>query len=170
MTNILKDLWNDRERGICWLPQDVFRKAGFDLSELSRERSHHGFDKGLAEMIAIAHGHVRNALAYTLLLPRSETMLRKFCLWAIGMAIFTLKKINKKRNFATSEEAKISRRSVKGIIWATFLTVGSNLLLKILFFLTARGLPTRPQPEDPSNRPNLYHFAPKNFPCKIDRL
>jgi len=144
MTNILKDLWNDKERGICWLPRDIFDKAGFDLSKLSRENYHHGFGKGLSEVIAIAHGHLKNALAYTLLLPRNETGLRKFCLWAIGMAIFTLQKINGRSHFATSEEAEISRRSVRGIILATHFMVRSNLLLKIFFFLSTRGLPTCP--------------------------
>ena len=24
MTNILKDTWEDRRRGVCWLPRDVF--------------------------------------------------------------------------------------------------------------------------------------------------
>ena len=31
MTNILKDIWDDRARGACWLPRDVFQQAGFDL-------------------------------------------------------------------------------------------------------------------------------------------
>jgi farnesyl-diphosphate farnesyltransferase len=144
MTNILKDLWNDKERGICWLPQDLFQKVGFDLAGLSRERYHHGFGKGLSELIAIAYGHLKNALAYTLLLPRSEKGLRRFCLWAIGMAIFTLQKMNGRSHFPNREEVKISRRSVRGIILATHLTVRSNVLLKILFFLSTRGLPTSP--------------------------
>jgi farnesyl-diphosphate farnesyltransferase len=141
MTNILKDLWKDKERGSCWLPQDIFQKVGFNLSELHREGYHQSFGKGISELIAIAHGHLKDALAYTLLLPRSEKGLRKFCLWAIGMAIFTLQKINKISRFAPNKEVKISRRCVKGIIWATHLTAKSNVLLKLLFFLSTRGLP-----------------------------
>ncbi|MDX1512964.1 MAG: squalene/phytoene synthase family protein, partial [Gammaproteobacteria bacterium] len=34
MTNILKDVWEDRHRGACWLPRQVFREAGFDLRDL----------------------------------------------------------------------------------------------------------------------------------------
>ena len=144
MTNILKDLWKDQDRGVCWLPQDVFKKMGYDLAGLFRECYHDGFGKGLSELIAIAHSHLKNALAYTLLLPRSEKGLRKFCLWAIGMAIFTLRKINGREHFATSEEVKISRMNVRGIILATHFAVRSNLLLKILFSLSTRGLPTCP--------------------------
>ena len=32
MTNILKDFWEDRARGACWLPRDVFHAAGCDLT------------------------------------------------------------------------------------------------------------------------------------------
>ena len=29
MTNILKDLWDDQRRGVCWLPRDVFKGVRF---------------------------------------------------------------------------------------------------------------------------------------------
>jgi farnesyl-diphosphate farnesyltransferase len=35
MTNILKDVWNDLERGACWLPRDVFAREGFDLDRIA---------------------------------------------------------------------------------------------------------------------------------------
>ncbi|NNE38052.1 MAG: squalene/phytoene synthase family protein, partial [Gammaproteobacteria bacterium] len=34
MTNILKDIWDDQERHMCWLPNEVFMQYGTDLSEL----------------------------------------------------------------------------------------------------------------------------------------
>jgi len=37
MTNILKDFWEDRSRGACWLPQEVFIRHGVDLARLSPE-------------------------------------------------------------------------------------------------------------------------------------
>src|SRR5471032_3016761 len=37
MTNILKDVWEDRCRGACWLPQEVFTRFGVDLGEVSSE-------------------------------------------------------------------------------------------------------------------------------------
>ena len=36
MTNILKDVWEDRSRGACWLPQEVFTPHGVDLARLSQ--------------------------------------------------------------------------------------------------------------------------------------
>ena len=31
MTNILKDIWDDHKRGVCWLPNDKFKKHGVDI-------------------------------------------------------------------------------------------------------------------------------------------
>src|SRR5581483_186122 len=82
MTNILKDIWEDRRRGACWLPQDILRESGFDLAELSPESHGEEFQRGLKRLVAIAHAHLRNALEYTLLIPPEETQIRDFCLWA----------------------------------------------------------------------------------------
>ncbi len=141
MTNIIKDLWEDKNSGACWLPQDVFQKAGCDLKNLSSGQYTEGFGQGLGVLIGLARAHLENALAYTLMIPAHETGIRKFCLWAIGMALFTLRKINKKRYYTSGQEVKISRRTLKAIIVVTHIALRNNLLLKVLFHLTARGLP-----------------------------
>jgi len=141
MTNILKDIWEDKQRGACWLPRDVFRKAGFDLNVLSAGNYQTAFGEGLAELIATAHGHLKNSLTYTLLFPRHETGIRKFCLWALGMAIFTLQNINRTRNFTSAQDVKISRRTARTIITVSNATLKSNLALKTLFKLSSLGLP-----------------------------
>lgn len=139
MTNILKDLWKDLDRGTCWLPRDIFGKNGFDLKDLSRECGCDSFHKGLSQLIAITYGHLKNGLAYTLLIPRKETGIRKFCLWAIGLAIFTLKKL-RRISFPYTHEVKVTRRWVRAMIWTTHLTVRGNGLLRMLFVLSTRGL------------------------------
>jgi farnesyl-diphosphate farnesyltransferase len=144
MTNILKDLWDDRRRGACWLPRDVFHSTGFDLQRLSEGTYVEAFGKGLSELIAVAHAGLRDALAYTLLIPKEERGIRKFCLWAIGMAIFTLRNIYKRRDYTCAGDVKISRRSVKAIIAVSNATLGSNFALKRLFALTTLGLPRSP--------------------------
>jgi len=141
MTNILKDIWEDRSRGACWLPQDIFRECGFELKNLSKDGHDPAFAAGLEKLIAIAHAHLRNALAYTLLIPRYETGIRKFCFWALGMAVLTLRKISANRAFTSGNEVKISRRAVKATILATQLTVGSDAMPRWLFNMTALGLP-----------------------------
>lgn len=142
MTNILKDIWDDAKRGVCWLPQDIFSETGFNLAELTPETDDPRFRLGLERLISIAHGHLHNALIYTQRLPSHETGIRNFCLWALGMAVLTLKKIKQNLNFSESNQVKISRASVKYTIIACRLTARSNLLLSILFNMTSRSLQT----------------------------
>ena len=142
MTNILKDIWDDAQRGVCWLPQDIFTETGFDLEKLSTETNDENFRKGLEHLISIAHGHLHNALIYTLKIPAHETGIRNFCLWALGMAVLTLKKIKQNPDFNHSDQVKITRKSVKATILATRLLGRSNTLLTLLFNLTSRELKT----------------------------
>ncbi|MGZ4980904.1 MAG: phytoene/squalene synthase family protein [Methylobacter sp.] len=142
MTNILKDIWDDAGRGVCWLPQDIFTETGFDLKNLTPETNDENFRKGLEHLISIAHGHLQNALKYTQLLPSHETGIRNFCLWALGMAVLTLKKIKKNLDFSNSNQVKITRNSVKATILATRLIGRSNTMLSLLFNLTSNELKT----------------------------
>lgn len=141
MTNILKDIWEDRERGACWLPQSLFQQQGFDLSRLARGKPDPAFAAGLSELIAIARGHLTNALTYTLLIPPEEKGMRKFCLWAIGMALLTLRKIHRHPGFSSGREVKISRRSVMATVALTNTFVSNDRWLRRLFNIAAAGLP-----------------------------
>ena len=141
MTNILKDLWDDQARGVCWLPQDVFEESGFDLCELASNHDSEAFRIGFSKLIAVAHGHLANALRYTLLIPAYETGIREFCLWALGMAVLTLRKINGNLRFTRSSDVKITRRAVKATIATTRLTRSHDSLLRGVFHLAGLGLP-----------------------------
>ncbi len=144
MTNILKDLWDDQRCGACWLPQDVFDEAGFDLKGLAPGAYRDEFGRGLSRLIGIAHRHLDDAVTYTLLIPKDEAGIRSFCLWAIGFAVLTLRKINNHLDFSAGKQVKISRRSVKSTILATRLTMSHDRLVRSLFFLAGRGLPAAP--------------------------
>ncbi len=137
MTNILKDIWEDRRRGACWLPQDVFARHGFALADLDRGPGDARFGQGLAELVGVARAHARDALAYVLLIPREEVGLRNFCLWALGMAVLTLRKIDRRRDFSSGQDVKITRRSVKATVVTSRLAAGHDRLLRLLFTLLA---------------------------------
>lgn len=141
MVNILKDIWEDRERGVCWLPGDLFGAAGCDLSRLMPGQPQPAFEAGLERLIAIARGHLQNALQYTRLIPKEEQGLRKFCFWAIGMGLLTLRKLNRHRGFSAGRQVKISRQSVLAVIAITRLAGGTNRGMAAAFRLAARGLP-----------------------------
>ena len=82
-----------------------------------------------------------NALTYTLMLPRSEPGIRRFCLWALGMAVLTLRKIYGHMEFTNGQDVKISRRSVRATVLVTSLTVKQDAILRLLFDHYTRGLP-----------------------------
>ena len=144
MTNILKDVWEDYEHGACWLPRQVFAEENFDLHELTTAQNRQGFERGVRCLVGIAHGHLKNAISYSLLIPKQETGIRNFCLWAIGLALLTLRKINRHPHYTDGNQVKISRLSVKGTILATRLTGQNDRLLKLLFASFALGLPSPP--------------------------
>jgi len=141
MTNILKDLWNDHSRGVIWLPREVFAAHGYDLSELVPGHDEESFRAGFRDLIGITHEHLRNALAYTLRIPCYETGMREFCLWALGMAVLNLRKLNQNIDFTASSQAKISRRAVKLTIVTSRLCRSHDWLLKTVFALAGSGLP-----------------------------
>jgi farnesyl-diphosphate farnesyltransferase len=141
MTNILKDVWEDRERGACWLPREVFDRHGVDLVSLQVEHQPDGFDQGMRELIGVAHAHLRNALAFTLLIPPAEVGIRRFCLWAIGMAVLTLRRLAATPGFTSGSQVKISHAAVGLTQLLSNGAVRSKFLLRRLFALAATGLP-----------------------------
>ena len=141
MTNILKDVWEDRSRGACWLPQDVFTRHGVDLGQLSSEPFDPRFGEAYRELVGVAHAHLRNALEYTLMIPSKEIGIRRFCLWAIGLAVLTLRKIERNPRFTAGAQVKITRRAVAMTRLLTNAAGRSDLVLRLLFKQAARGLP-----------------------------
>ncbi len=141
MTNILKDAWDDRRRGACWLPRDLFLQEGYDLDNLWDEGNDPGFQAGLKRLIGIAHAHLHNALRYTLLLSPKDKGIRRFCLLALGLAILTIRKINHSHQYFHGEEVKISRRSVRYTYLATRFGAAQDWILKALFRRAGSGVP-----------------------------
>jgi farnesyl-diphosphate farnesyltransferase len=141
MTNILKDMWEDRARGACWLPREIFERHGLNLEQLSPGRLQQGFQDSLTELIGIAHGHLRNALSYTLLIPAGQSGIRRFCLWSIGLALLTLGQINRRPAFTAGSEVKVSRRTVVLVRTLSNMSARSDRVLRVLFAYAARGLP-----------------------------
>lgn len=139
MTNILKDYWEDRGLGVCWLPRDVFAREGLDPATVTPGDPR--FARVYRRLIGMAHAYDNDALAYVLMLPERETALRNFCLWALYMAVLTQRKLLSHPGFASGREVKISRRSVRlSVAWSR-LAAGQNTALRASFALLGRGLP-----------------------------
>jgi farnesyl-diphosphate farnesyltransferase len=153
MTNILKDIWEDRSRGACWLPQEVFTRHGIDLQQISGGSADPRFIGAMRELIGVAHSHLRNALDYTLLIPASEKGIRRFCLWAIGLAIMTLRKIAANPGYSTGSQVKVTRSTVRMTLLLTNAAVSNNWMLRRMFALAAKGVPLVALTENRRTRP-----------------
>jgi farnesyl-diphosphate farnesyltransferase len=140
MTNILKDIWDDAKRGVCWLPQDVFTEVGFNLKALNTSESTVEFRLGLEHLLSTAQKHLQDAMTYTLLIPTHEVGMRNFCLWAIGMAVLTLNEIQQHLDFNDSNQVKITRNKVKLTILTTKIIGRSNWLLSAAFNAKSKNL------------------------------
>ena len=141
MTNILKDIWDDRQAGTCWLPRSAFMSGEFELERLDELHETEAFQAGIEELISVAHRHLRNALDYTCNIPSREVGMRRFCLWALGLAVLTLRKIHANPGFTSGDQVKVSRRAVRATVLATNLVLRSNRGLRLLFEFAAGGLP-----------------------------
>ena len=67
--------------------------------------------------------------------------IRRVCLWAIGLAVLTLRNIHRHPTFRAGSEVKVSRRTVKATVLTTNLTLMSNRALRLMFARAADGLP-----------------------------
>lgn len=153
MTNILKDIRGDLDRGVCWLPRSVLRRHGVEVRDLAHRPHDECYDNALGELIGVAHGHLRNALRYTLMIPPHERGIRRFCLWALGMAVLTLRNINRRRDFRRTGEVKLSRLGMRAVIVLTTAAAGNDRLLTRLFEAATRGLPEPAGPVTTSTEP-----------------
>lgn len=144
MINILKDMWEDRSRGACWLPRDLFRTTGVELRSLSPGMADPGFVEGLLELVAMTRDHLANGLRFIDNLPAGETGIRRSCLWPLAIAVLTLRRISRKPTFGSGREVTVSRRAVWAAAILTSVLVRSNLALNLLFKLFTFGLPKSP--------------------------
>ncbi|HET9835859.1 MAG TPA: phytoene/squalene synthase family protein [Rhodanobacteraceae bacterium] len=153
MVNILKDFWEDHDRGVCWLPQNLFERAGVELHRVDSGQYKPGFGAAYARLISIAHGHLRNGFEYTLLIPEQETGIRRFCLLALGLAVQTLQLIHQRPGFTCGSEVKVSHRVVTNTLIMTHLFAGYDQVLRRWFMRLGRDLPM--QPGEPWSPPRV---------------
>lgn len=127
LTNILKDQGEDRLRGVCWLPRDLMAE-------------HDSHSLAIEELIGTAHAHLQRALQYALLIPSRHTGIRRFVLWPIGLALLTLRNVQKNPGAAV----RISHAQVRGVMCLTQLSQRSDLGLRLLYKTASLNLPITP--------------------------
>lgn len=101
LTNILKDHRTDLRRGTSFFPKGWLAPGDQGLRPDQR-----------ASLVERTLGHLDQAQSYTLAIPPEQEGMRLFCLWALWMAVGTLREVAR----ASSDNPKITRTEVASII------------------------------------------------------
>jgi farnesyl-diphosphate farnesyltransferase len=141
LTNILKDVREDLERGFCWLPRPLLAEHGLTPEALLEPGNRGEAMKAHGQLVAVAHRELRKAFEYVMGLPREEHGIRLFCLWPLFLAVMTLRKLHGNGQVLESKPVKVSRRTVKWVLGSTKLLVAQDRALKLLFAALTAPLP-----------------------------
>lgn len=138
LTNIIKDVADDRRRGWSFVPRQLCLLAGIRPEDL--QENHHREDarRVMAALIAKAKVHLSDALAYTTTLPRRRYGIRLFCLTALYFAVRTLRLAERDpRLLDPDHKVKITRAEVQRTMVMTRLVAPSNHLVRAYFHALA---------------------------------
>jgi len=149
LTNIIKDVADDRRRGWSFVPQELCQLTGITPEELHDNRHREAALRVMHRLILKAKSHLLDALEYSTLLSRRQYGVRLFCLTALYFAVRTLELAERDdRLLDPDHKVKISRADVLHTISMTRLVAPSNELVRWYFRRLARGQWGRAQPGD----------------------
>jgi farnesyl-diphosphate farnesyltransferase len=134
LTNIIKDVADDRRRGRSFVPRQLCLSAGITPEQVQdRERSEES-RQVMDQLIDKAKGHLCDALDYSTTLPRRLFKVRAFCLTSFYFAVRTLRLAEQDPLLLDpSHKLKISRAEVYRTIAATKLIAPANTLVRGYF-------------------------------------
>ena len=153
LTNILKDMREDHDRGFCWLPQTLLTAHGLTPSTLVLPTHRDAAVALLDALVAVARHECDLALEYVLLLPPDQPGLRLFCLWPLLFALRTLAALAHNPAVLEPAPVKIDRATVLEIVAQSRDVVGDDAALRALFATCARGVPGRAGAAMPTHHP-----------------
>ncbi len=123
LTNILKDLAKDLQRGRCYIPEAMLKEAGLTPKDLLRSDQTAALRPVLRQLLTIARDHLDQGWLYTMAIPRLEVRLRLSCMWPILFAGETLRLVARSGELLNpTATLKISRGTVYRIMALTTLT------------------------------------------------
>ena len=123
LTNILKDLAKDLQRGRCYIPEAMLKEVSLTSKDLLQAEKVDAFRPVLRQLLTIAKEHLDQGWLYTMAIPRMEIRLRLSCMWPILFAGETLRLIARSNDLLNpAVTLKISRGTVYRIMALTTLT------------------------------------------------
>ncbi len=138
LTNIIKDVADDRRRGFSFVPRQLCQLVGIRPEDLQDERHRSEARRVLLTLIEKAKQHLSDALAYSTTLPRRLYGVRLFCLTSLFFAVRTLRLAERDAHLLDPHhKVKITRADVYRTLAATRLIAPSNALVRVYFRLLA---------------------------------
>lgn len=129
LTNVLKDIARDLQRGRCYVPQDWLEEAGLKPDDLLRPDSLPALRPVLIRLLRQALDHLDQGWLYTLAIPRGEIRLRLACMWPLLFAGETLRLVASSPDLLDpGVNVKMPRSRVYGLMAFTSLTAANSRL------------------------------------------
>lgn len=130
MTNILRDLPRDLQRGRGYLPGDLLKAHGIDPRTVSACAPSAPLRPLLAGLIRKTSTRLTEGRRYLLDIPRRDVRLRLACLWPLIFAFKTLRKIYVSDNLLDPDlRVRMTRGEIYRTMAWTLLLVFSNRLI-----------------------------------------
>ncbi len=129
LTNVLKDLARDLQRGRCYLSEDLLREVGLAPKDLLVKNNLSTFRPVLLRLVRIALEHLDQGWLYTMAIPRREVRLRLAFMWPILFAGATLQRVVSSPDLLDpAVKVKMSKGQVYRLMALTTLTAANRSL------------------------------------------
>lgn len=117
LVNILKDITDDYERGVCFVPATLLMRVGLEPSELLLPESLSLAKQAVDPLFDRIDEVLRRAFSYALAIPPNEKEIRLFCLLPLWMAVRTAQVARgNDAQFRRGAPVKITREEVGRLI------------------------------------------------------
>lgn len=123
LTNIVKDIAYDLQKGRCYIPETMLAEAGLKPHDLLDQKNLPRFRPVLSKLVRMATEHLDQGWLYTMSIPRYEMRLRLSCMWPILSAGESLKLVMHSPDLLSpAVKVKIPRSKVYQIMALTTFT------------------------------------------------
>lgn len=123
LTNIVKDIAHDLQKGRCYIPETLLAEAGLKPRDLLDRETLPRFRPVLRRLVRLATEHLDQGWLYTMAIPRGEMRLRLSCMWPILSAGASLKLVLTSPDLLNpAVKVKIPRSQVYQIMALTTFT------------------------------------------------
>jgi farnesyl-diphosphate farnesyltransferase len=139
LTNILKDVREDLDRGSCWLPRDMMAAHGLEPALLASTAHRARAVALMGDLVAVSRESLAEGLEYALALPTEEPPLRLFCLYPLFFSVMTLNLVEDNPAVFEPRPVKLRRETVGTLMRLIQERVSSDAALRELFATCSEG-------------------------------